>query len=195
MNFLDNTLIYLQNILKKNLILSYIFDNEICLVVRSSSILKILTFLKLHSLSQYKVLSDLCGVDYPEMKRRFEVVYNLLSINLNQRIRIKIKIDEFSTVKTCTKIFPGGNWLEREVWDMFGIFFTNNTDLRRILTDYGFEGYPLRKDFPLSGFIEVRFDYKIKKIVTEPVELSQSYRMFNTSSQWKTVSSIKQEIL
>ncbi len=190
-----NLLSYYREVLKKFSIIGYILDNELCLLIRSKSILKVLTFLKLHSLSQYKVISDICGVDHPELKRRFEVVYNLLSINLNQRIRIKLKTDEFSTVKTCTKIYPGAGWLEREVWDMFGIFFSNNTDLRRILTDYGFEGFPLRKDFPLSGFVEVRYDYKIKKIITEPVELSQAYRLFETSSQWNSLPDTEQQII
>jgi len=130
-------------------------------------------------------MTDLCAVDYPERKARFEIVYNLISIRYNTRIRVKTSVDEVTPVDSVCDIFQAANWWEREVWDLFGVFFSNHPDLRRILTDYGFEGHPLRKDFPLSGYVEVRYDETQKRVVCEPVELSQEFRAFDFSSPWE----------
>jgi len=129
---------------------------------------------------------DICGVDYPTRSNRFEVVYNMLSVRYNARIRVKTYADEVSPVPSITSLFSGANWFEREVYDMYGVYFTDHPDLRRILTDYGFEGYPLRKDFPLTGYVEVRYDEEKKRVVTEPLELTQSFRDFvGSASPWE----------
>jgi len=127
----------------------------------------------------------LTAVDYPSRLKRFEVVYNLLSIQYNSRIRIKTLVDELSPLDSLVSIYSASNWFERETWDMFGIFFTQHPDLRRILTDYGFEGHPLRKDFPLSGFVEVRYDDTEKRVITEPIEMTQEFRYFDFSNPWE----------
>jgi NADH-quinone oxidoreductase subunit C len=136
---------------------------------------------------QLKFISfiDMCGVDYPERTRRFDVVYHLMSPTLNQRIRVKAQTDEDTPVPSITGIYPGANWFEREAYDMYGILFTGHPDLRRLLTDYGFEGHPLRKDFPLTGFVEVRYDDETKRVVYEPVHLRQEFRDFDFESPWE----------
>ena len=159
--------------------------DEIVLYVYPSYLLPLLSYLKDNINTQYKVLIDITAVDYPSRTLRFEVVYNLLTVYFNARIRIKICVDEYTSVNSCTCIFSSAGWWEREVWDMFGIFFSNHPDLRRILTDYGFEGHPLRKDFPLTGYVEVRYDDSEKRVRTEPLELSQEYRSFDFSSPWE----------
>jgi NADH/F420H2 dehydrogenase subunit C len=131
------------------------------------------------------MLVDLCGVDYPSKSKRFEVVYNLLSIRYSSRVRVIVECDELTPVPSAVNLFKSAGWWEREAWDMYGIYFSNNPDLRRILTDYGFEGFPLRKDFPLSGYVEVRYDDELKRIVTEPVETSQEFRYFDYTSPWE----------
>ena len=128
---------------------------------------------------------DIWGVDYPDKNERFEVNYQLLSIYLNVRIVLRLTVEEFEGVDSVSSLFSSAGWLEREVWDMYGVFFFENTDLRRILTDYGFQGHPLRKDFPLSGFMEVRYDDSEKRVVYEPLEVSQEFRSFNFSSPWE----------
>jgi len=130
------------------------------------------------------MLIDICGVDYPEKEARFEVVYNLLSIKYNSRIRVKVAVDELTPIDSVTSIYNSAGWYEREVWDLYGVFFSNHPDLRRILTDYGFDGHPLRRDFPLTGHTEVRYDEAEKRIVTEPVELAQEFRVFDFASPW-----------
>jgi len=130
------------------------------------------------------MLIDICGVDYPEKEARFEVVYNLLSIKYNSRIRVKVVVDELTPIDSVTSIYNSAGWYEREVWDLYGVFFSNHPDLRRILTDYGFDGHPLRRDFPLTGHTEVRYDEAEKRIVTEPVELAQEFRVFDFASPW-----------
>ena len=166
-------------------IISYtIYKNELCINVPSDKIIPILFFLKNHTNSQFKMLSDICAVDYINKKQRFEIIYNLLSIRFNNRLKIKISINELQPVDSVVSVFECANWSEREVWDMFGIFFFNHPDLRRILTDYGFEGHPLRKDFPLSGFLEVYYNELKKRVVYEPINLSQQYRLFEFSSPW-----------
>jgi NADH-quinone oxidoreductase subunit C len=131
------------------------------------------------------VLIDICGVDYPEREQRFEVVYHLLSPRENQRIRVKCETDEKTPVPSVVAVFPAANWFEREAYDMYGIMFSGHPDLRRILTDYGFQGFPLRKDFPLTGYVEVRYDDAQKRVVYEPVKLTQEFRSFDFMSPWE----------
>jgi NADH dehydrogenase (ubiquinone) Fe-S protein 3 len=138
---------------------------------------------------------DVCGVDYPHRLDRFEVVYNLLSLTHNSRIRVKTYTDEVKPVPSSCEVYPGNNWFEREAYDMYGIYFQNHPDLRRILTDYGFEGYPLRKDFPLTGYSEVRYDEEKKRIVYEPLELAQAFRYFDYQSPWDQTGDGKVETL
>ncbi len=161
-----------------------IYKNELCINVPFNKIVPILFFLKNHTNSQFKLLSDICAVDYINKKKRFEVIYNLLSIRFNNRLKVKISINELQPVDSIVDIYKNADWAEREVWDMFGIFFLNHPDLRRILTDYGFEGHPLRKDFPLSGFLEVYYNELKKRVVYEPINLSQQYRLFEFNSPW-----------
>lgn len=158
--------------------------NEIFINIPISKIIPIFFFLKNHTHAQYKILTDICTVDYIQRKNRFEIIYNLLSIKFNSRIFIKIITNELQPIESITKIFKNASWYEREVWDMFGIFFYNHPDLRRILTDYGFEGYPLRKDFPLSGYLEVQYSELKKRITYKPIILSQEYRLFNFDNPW-----------
>jgi NADH dehydrogenase (ubiquinone) Fe-S protein 3 len=159
--------------------------NETVFEISANFLLPFFFFLKNHSQTQYKILIDLTAVDYPSRLKRFEVVYNLLSIQYNSRIRIKTLVDELSPLDSLVSIYSASNWFERETWDMFGIFFTQHPDLRRILTDYGFEGHPLRKDFPLSGFVEVRYDDTEKRVITEPIEMTQEFRYFDFSNPWE----------
>ena len=162
------------------------FDNEeLTVIVSKSILLKVLNFLKDDKLFQFKQLIDICGVDYPNRIDRFEIVYHLLSISLNQRIRVKLSVNDGDTVPSIVSIFDAANWYEREVWDLYGVIFTDHPDLRRILTDYGFEGHPLRKDFPLSGFVQVKYDDSEKKVVNEKVNLVQDFRDFDFESPWE----------
>jgi len=159
--------------------------DELMLVVGTASVEKVLTFLRDDSNCLFKQLIDLCGVDYPERERRFDVVYNLLSLSHNQRIRVKVRTGEDEQVPSVAEVYPSAGWYEREAWDLYGILFAGNSDLRRILTDYGFEGHPLRKDFPLTGFVEVRYDEEQKRVVYEPVSLTQEFRSFDFMSPWE----------
>ena len=159
--------------------------NEISLSIHPQYVLPFFTFLKDHTQTQYKVLIDITAVDYPSRAKRFEVVYHLLSLHHNSRLRIKTSVDEMTPVDSLVSLYNSANWWERETWDMFGIFFANHPDLRRILTDYGFEGHPLRKDFPLSGFVEVRYDDSEKRVLTEPLEMTQEFRSFDFASPWE----------
>lgn len=169
----------------------YVFrKNEIIIYIYPQYITPFFSFLKDHINSQFKVMIDLTAVDYPSRNARFEIVYNLLSIQYNSRIRIKSCVDEITPVQSITPLFSSAGWWEREVWDMFGIFFVNHPDLRRILTDYGFEGHPLRKDFPLSGYVEVRFDDSEKRVRTEGIELDQELRFFDFSTPWEQIKKI-----
>jgi NADH-quinone oxidoreductase subunit C len=144
-----------------------------------------MTFLRDDEACLFKVLVDVCGVDYPDRPERFEVVYNLLSLRHNTRIRVKVATDEATPVPSVTGVFSAANWFEREAWDLYGIFFSDHPDLRRILTDYGFEGHPLRKDFPLTGYVEVRYDPEQRRVVYEPVKLTQDFRTFDFMSPWE----------
>lgn len=158
---------------------------EQTLTVAAADIGEVLTHLRDDPDCQFVVLIDICGVDYPEREKRFEVVYHLLSPRLNKRIRVKTSTDEATPVASVNDIFPAANWYEREAYDMYGIRFTGHPDLRRLLTDYGFQGYPLRKDFPLTGFVEVRYDDDAKRVVYEPVKLNQEFRNFDFESPWE----------
>jgi NADH dehydrogenase (ubiquinone) Fe-S protein 3 len=159
--------------------------DEVVFYIHPQYIVPFFSFLRDHINSQFKILIDVTAVDYPSRTLRFEIVYNLLTIQYNSRIRIKSCLDEITPIDSVTNLFSSAGWWEREVWDMFGIFFSNHPDLRRILTDYGFEGHPLRKDFPLSGYVEVRFDDSEKRVRTEPIELDQELRYFDFSSPWE----------
>jgi NADH-quinone oxidoreductase subunit C len=158
---------------------------ELSLFVEAGDIIDVLTFLKNDVQCQFFAFIDISGVDYPVREKRFEVVYHLLSPRQNQRIRVKVSTDEETPIPSVIEVFPAANWYEREVYDLYGVFFTDHPDLRRILTDYGFEGHPLRKDFPLTGFVEVRYDDEAKRVVYEPVELRQEFRNFDFLSPWE----------
>jgi len=159
--------------------------NELVLTVRRDAIVRALTFLRDDSTADCKMLVDVCGVDYPSREERFEVVYNLLSLRQNHRVRVKVTTDEDTPVPSVAEVFSSANWFEREVWDLYGVFFADHPDLRRILTDYGFEGHPLRKDFPMTGHVEVRYDDEEKRVVYEPVRLPQEFRSFDFLSPWE----------
>ena len=161
------------------------FGQEICIHARRAEIAKVLTFLRDDPICKFSSLIDIAGVDYPARERRFDVVYHMLSMVHNQRIRIKVTTDETTPVHSVSAIFPNADWYEREAFDMYGILFDEHPDLRRLLTDYGFEGYPMRKDFPLSGFVEVRYDEERKSVIYEPVNLPQEYRSFDFMSPWE----------
>lgn len=163
-----------------------IYNNESCFVVKTNLLSKLLTIAKNHFNYQMKILTCISGVDYPENLYRFQIVYELLSIKYNSRMRFKISIDELTPMISIENIFSGAAWWESEIWDMFGIYFLNQTNLTRLLTDYGFQGYPLRKDFPLTGFTEVCYNTIKNRVVYENLELSQEYRTFEFISPWET---------
>lgn len=160
---------------------------ELTLECAAAGIIDVLTFLRDDDKCRFEVLIDICGVDYPERAKRFDVVYHLLSPRLNHRIRVKVQADDVTPVASATGIFPAADWYEREAYDMYGIRFSGHPDLRRLLTDYGFSGYPLRKDFPLTGYVEVRYDDEQKRVVYEPVKLTQDFRNFDFESPWEGV--------
>lgn len=159
--------------------------DELTISVGIEDIIAVLKQLRDSMQTRFVSFIDLSGVDYPERDKRFDVVYHLLSPTLNQRLRIRVMTDEDTPVPSATGVFPGANWYEREAYDLYGILFTGHPDLRRLLTDYGFEGHPLRKDFPLTGFVEVRYDDAQKRVVYEPVELRQEFRAFDFLSPWE----------
>jgi len=165
--------------------------DELEILIAPEGVLPVITFLKDHHNAQFASLADIAGVDMPTREYRFEIVYNLLSLRYNSRIRVKTYTDELTPVDSICSIFQAANWYEREVWDMFGVFFTNHPDLRRILTDYGFEGHPLRKDFPLSGYVEYRWDDEAKRVVQEPVELAQEFRKFDLAAPWEQFPNLR----
>jgi len=158
---------------------------EVVFFVYPQHLVSFLYFLRNHTLIQCKQLMDITAVDYPSRSLRFSVVYNLLSLKYNSRIRVKTQVNELSPVSSVTEVYSSAGWWEREVWDMFGIFFSNHPDLRRILTDYGFQGHPLRKDFPLSGYVEVKYDDSEKRVCTQSIEVTQEFRYFDFSSPWE----------
>ncbi len=159
-------------------------SNQIILVSDSNYSLFVLNVLKLHFNYQFSLLSSISGVDLLGHTYRFCVAYDLLSLTYNTRLRVKFFLGEVSTLQSSISVFMNANWWEREIWDLYGVYFSNHVDLRRILTDYGFEGHPLRKDFPLSGYIEVRYDERKKRVVTEALELTQNYRFFTLNTPW-----------
>lgn len=158
---------------------------ELMVTTTRDGLLRVMKLLRDDANCLFKVMVDVTAADYPERAERFEVVYNLLSLSHNQRIRVKVSTDENEPVPSVTQLFNSAGWFEREVWDMFGIFFTDHPDLRRMLTDYGFQGHPLRKDFPLTGYVEVRYDDEQKRVVNEPVKLTQDFRSFDFMSPWE----------
>jgi NADH-quinone oxidoreductase subunit C len=158
---------------------------ELTLAMEPADIVRGLTFLRDDPECEFKILIDICGVDFPQRGKRFDVVYHLLSISKNQRIRVKVETAESGSVPSVVSVYPTANWFEREAFDMFGIVFSDHPDLRRLLTDYGFSGYPLRKDFPLTGYVEVRWDDEEKRVVYEPVKLVQEFRDFDFLSPWE----------
>jgi NADH-quinone oxidoreductase subunit C len=158
---------------------------ELTLTVDRDQIGRVLRVLRDDGRCRFEVLIDICGVDYPERAERFDVVYHLLSPRINQRIRVKLSTDEMTPVASAVDIFSAANWFEREAYDMYGILFSGHPDLRRLLTDYGFQGFPLRKDFPLTGYVEVRYDDEKKRVVYEPVKLTQEFRSFDFESPWE----------
>ena len=167
-----------------------IVRGELILWTGRAQIVRVLTHLRDDPKCLFKVLVDVSGVDYPERPERFEVVYNLLSLKHNRRIRVKVATDESQPVPSVVGVFSSANWYEREIWDLYGVYFSDHPDLRRILTDYGFEGHPMRKDFPLTGYVEVRYDENQKRVIYEPVKLKQEFRSFDFLSPWEGMSHI-----
>lgn len=186
-NFLLQFSNYLIDITPKYISSIKIYKDELCIFTEKSSLINLIKLLKLHFSFKFTQLIDICGVDYLDKKDRFEVVYNFISLFYNFRIRIKILTNEYEAIPSISSLFSSSLWLEREVWDTYGVFFSNHPDLRRLLTDYGFEGYPFRKDFPQIGFFEIRYDDEKKHVLYEPVELAQEFRLFNFSSPWVQV--------
>ena len=171
---------------------SLIRNNELLIEINDKDLIEVVQFLKTYEKCKFKQLIDIAGVDYPDQEKRFKLVYLFLSHEYNQRIKLSIKFETNQIINSITKIFPSANWMEREVFDMYGINFKDHPDLRRILTDYGFEGHPLRKDFPLTGHSEVRYSEEKKKVINEPVKLEQNYRNFDYSSPWEGTEYIKE---
>ena len=171
---------------------SSIKNEELLIETDENNLVEVIQFLKSNENCNFKQLIDIAGVDYPENENRFELIYLFLSHEHNTRIKLLVKFDINQSINSLTKIFPSANWMEREVFDMYGIKFKNHPDLRRILTDYGFKGHPLRKDFPLTGFNEVRYSEKDKKVIYEPVKLEQNYRNFDFESPWEGTNYVKE---
>ena len=169
---------------------SEIRHGELMLRVQREAVVRVMKFLRDDANCQFKMLVDLCGVDWPERPERFDVVYNLLSLKQNQRVRVKVSTDEDNPVPSITSVFSTAGWFEREAWDLYGILFSDHPDLRRLLTDYGFRGHPLRKDFPLTGFVQVRYDEEQKRVVNEPVRLTQEFRGFDFLSPWEGMTTL-----
>lgn len=162
-----------------------IVKGELCIEVARDAIVRVLTYLRDDEACRFGALMDVCGVDWPQRPLRFDVVYNLLSMRHNRRIRVKVATDENTPVPSAVPVFPSAGWFERETWDLYGVFFAGHPDLRRLLTDYGFEGHPLRKDFPLTGYVEVRYDAEQQRVIYEPVKLTQDFRSFDFLSPWE----------
>ena len=167
--------------------------NQLQISIAADQILDVVDFIKNDEACEFRQITDIAGVDFPERTKRFDVIYHFLSFKHNSRLRIKIIIGEDESIPSITSIFPAANWFEREAFDMYGIQFKDHPDLRRILTDYGFEGYPLRKDFPLSGNVEIRYDEIDKKIIHEPVNLQQDFRSFDIQSPWERTNYLKED--
>ncbi len=182
---------YIEALMGADIVAVDVAVGELNVTVRRESIVKVLTHLRDDTNCQLNQLIDLCGVDYPERENRFDVVYHLLSLRQNHRVRVRVETGEGIPVPTVTGVFSAAGWFEREAWDLYGILFSDHPDLRRILTDYGFEGHPLRKDFPLTGYVEVRYDDDQKRVVYEPVKLTQEFRSFDFLSPWEGAKSLR----
>ena len=174
--------------ISKEILEAQIALGELSIIVKKDSLVSVLQFLKEDTKSHFTQLVSICGADYPNKVKRFEVIYALLSLKHNNRIRVKVAVGYDEVISTASDIFINATWYEREVWDMYGVMFANNPDLRRILTDYNYDGHPLRKDFPLTGNVEVRYDLEQKKVVYEPVSLTQEFRSFDFMSPWEGTS-------
>ena len=181
---------YVAEALPQEVLGTEIEFDELVLKARRELIVKVLTFLRDDVNCRFQQLMDVCGVDYPEREKRFEVVYNLLSLTHNMRVRVKVETDEETPVPSVSGVFSSATWWEREAWDLFGIYFSEHPDLRRIMTDYGFDGHPLRKDFPLTGYVEVRDDDEQKRVVYEPVKRTKELRTFDFLSPWEGVQGV-----
>ena len=190
---LSDLLSFVELKIKDTIVRSEIINNELSIVINPASIIKFVEFLMVDNECQFSTLIDITAVDYPEKLKRFTIVYHFLSMVQNQRIRISADISEGEVVPSIIALHPSANWFEREVFDMYGIFFSGHPDLRRLLTDYGFTGHPLRKDFPTSGYLEVRYDEVKKQVVYEPTKLTQEYRQFDFLSPWEGAKQIKEE--
>ncbi|AMC13310.1 NADH dehydrogenase [Liberibacter crescens] len=182
---------YIKDVSGIQLMSSCVNCGELTLEVSCEDFIALVKFLQNDKNCNFINIIDLCGVDWPGRAKRFDVVYHFLSPKSNFRVRVKLSVAEDEPVPSITTIYPGANWFEREVWDMYGVFFVGHPDLRRILTDYGFEGHPLRKDFPVSGFVEVHYDDESKRVVYEPIELQQEYRNFDFLSPWEGVEYVR----
>jgi NADH-quinone oxidoreductase subunit C len=181
---------YLTSAMPERVLGTEIVHGQLIVRVQRDAVVPMMTLLRDDPKCLFKVMIDLCGVDYPDRPERFEVVYNLLSLKLNQRIRVKVTTGEEGLVPSITGVFSAAGWFEREAWDLYGIYFSDHPDLRRILTDYGFEGHPMRKDFPLTGYVEVRYDDEQKRVVYEKVKLKQEFRSFDFLSPWEGMNEI-----
>ena len=186
---LDELAKYIETNLGDSLLSIEWEKDELVLRTQRQTLITVMAFLKDDNKCLFKTLVDLCGADYPEDEDRLEVIYNLLSLKRNMRIRVKVRTDTASAVPSLSNLFLSAEWNEREAWDMYGIFFSDHPDLRRLLTDYGFEGHPLRKDFPLTGYVEVRYDDEQKRVVYDPVKLTQEFRTFDFLSPWEGAES------
>ena len=183
--FLSEMQTQIQGLLGSAVLGSEIMGDELVFDIEAGEIKEVLVRLRDDALLAFTQLSDITAVDYPERLKRFEVIYQMLSVSNNQRLRLRVPLDEDEVIDSVVDVFASANWAEREVWDMFGIFFAGHPDLRRLLTDYGFEGHPLRKDFPLTGRVEVRYDEIQQRVVYEPVQLTQEFRDFDFLSPWE----------
>jgi len=182
---LDDLASHIKSTLGDAVLSTHIAFGELTISAGGHNLIEVLSFLRDAPGCEFKILIDICGVDYPNRERRLDVVYHLLSVAQNARIRVKVETDETTTVPSCTSVYPAANWFEREAFDLYGILFSGHPDLRRILTDYGFSGHPMRKDFPLTGYVEVRYDDEQKRVVYEPVKLVQEFRDFDFLSPWE----------
>ena len=192
MKFLKDIERLINSELATKILKSFIKNSELTIEIDENNLIEVIQFLKSNERCKFKQLIDIAGVDYPDSEKRFQLVYLLLSHENNIRIKVSTQFQLNQIINSITKIFPSANWMEREVFDMYGIKFKNHPDLRRILTDYGFKGHPLRKDFPLTGFNEVRYSEKEKKVIYEPVKLEQNYRNFDFESPWEGTNYLKE---
>lgn len=181
---------HLKRSLKKKVLTIEVCPDVVSMTIKNQDLKAVMRQMWDDPHCDFKVLTDITAVDFPARAKRFEVVYHLLSLRLNQRLRLKVELDEDETIETITDVYSSANWFEREVFDMYGIIFENHTDMRRILTDYGFNGHPLRKDFPLTGYVELRYDQALQRCAYEPVKLAQDFRSFDFLSPWEGMTDV-----